>query len=151
MRAVIQRVSSAHVTVDGNTVGQIEAGLLVFLGIARTDTTTAGQWLAAKIAKLRIFPDESGNMNRSLLDHGGRALVVSQFTLHARTHTGTRPSFNDAGPPELAEPLYRSFLEQLQIALENRPVAAGKFGAMMQVQLVNDGPVTIILDSETSA
>ena len=132
-------------------MGQIEAGLLVFLGIARTDTATAGQWLAAKIAKLRIFPDENGNMNRSLLDHGGRALVVSQFTLHARTRKGTRPSFNDAGPPALAEPLYRSFLDQLQIALENRPVAAGKFGAMMQVQLVNDGPVTIILDTETSA
>lgn len=149
MRAVIQRVSSARVTVGESITGEIEAGLLIFLGIARTDTEQTGPWLASKIAKLRIFPDETGNMNRSLLDHGGRALVVSQFTLHARTRKGTRPSFNDAAASDLAEPLYRLFLNQLQVALEDRPVAAGEFGAMMQVQSINDGPVTIILDTET--
>ena len=151
MRAVVQRVTSARVEVGEEITGQIDSGLLILLGIARTDTEAQGQWLAEKIAKLRIFPDEVGNMNRSLLDHGGHALVVSQFTLQARTRKGTRPSFNDAAPPELAEPLYLTFLSQLASALAGRPIAAGKFGAMMQVHLINDGPVTIVLDTEASA
>jgi D-tyrosyl-tRNA(Tyr) deacylase len=148
MRAVIQRVASAHVVVADQTIGAIESGLMILLSICKNDTEKEGPWLADKIAKLRIFPDDDGNMNRSLIDHGGRALVVSQFTLHARTRKGTRPSFNDAAAPALAEPLYEKFLLQLQTALSDRPVAAGKFGAMMQVHLVNDGPVTIILDTE---
>ena len=147
MRAVVQRVTSASVLVEAQTVGAIDTGLMILLGICKTDTEKDGQWIADKIAKLRIFPDDGGNMNRSLIDHGGRALVVSQFTLHARTRKGTRPSFNDAAAPALAEPLYEKFLLQLQTALADRPVAAGKFGAMMQVHLVNDGPVTIILDT----
>jgi D-tyrosyl-tRNA(Tyr) deacylase len=147
MRAVVQRVTSARVSVAEKTVSAIASGLLIFLGVGREDTAAEGQWLAAKIAKLRIFPDETGNMNRSLLDHGGQALVVSQFTLHARTRKGTRPSFNDAAHPTLAEPLYERFNDQLSAALDHRPVASGQFGAMMQVSLVNDGPVTIILDT----
>ncbi len=147
MRAVVQRVASARVDIADKTVGAIESGLLVFLGVGRDDSEAEGLWLAEKIAKLRIFPDEAGNMNRSLLDHGGSALVVSQFTLHARTRKGTRPSFNDAAPPALAEPLYETFVRQLSTALNHRPIATGRFGAMMQVHLVNDGPVTIILDT----
>lgn len=148
MRAVIQRVASAHVVVENQTIGAIESGLMILLGICKTDTVKEGQWLADKISKLRIFSDDDGNMNRSLIDHGGSALVVSQFTLHARTRKGTRPSFNDAAAPALAEPLYEKFLLQLQTALAGQSVAAGKFGAMMQVHLVNNGPVTIILDTE---
>ncbi len=147
MRAVIQRVSHARVSVADEIVGEIGPGLLILLGITHPDTEADGLWLAEKIAKLRIFPDESGNMNRSLLDIGGEALVVSQFTLHARTRKGTRPSFNDAAPPAQAEPLYERFQQQLSTALGNRPVAAGIFGAAMQVTLNNDGPVTLILDT----
>lgn len=147
MRAVIQRVSSAGVTIAGRVAGAIDRGLLVLLGIANGDTTADAEWLAQKIAALRIFEDAEGRMNLSVRDVGGGALVVSQFTLLASTRKGNRPSYNDAARPEAAIPLYEQFLAQLEAAL-GRPVARGEFGAMMQVALVNDGPVTIVLDSK---
>lgn len=146
MRAVIQRVASASVTIDGRLAGAIERGLLVLLGIAAGDTAADGEWLAQKTAALRIFEDADGKMNRSVRDVAGGVLVVSQFTLIASTRKGTRPSFNDAAKPEMAILLYEQFLAQMEAAV-TRPVARGEFGAMMQVALVNDGPVTIILDS----
>ncbi len=147
MRAVIQRVSSARVTIAGEVSGAIERGLLVLLGVAQGDTEADGQWLAEKIAALRIFEDDAGKMNRSVVDVAGGVLVVSQFTLFASTRKGTRPSFNDAAKPELAIPLYEAFVRQATAAL-GRPVATGKFGATMEVALVNDGPVTLIVDSK---
>lgn len=147
MRAVIQRVSAASVTVADERIGEINLGLLVLLGITHDDTQPDATWLAEKISKLRIFSDEVGSMNRSLIDIEGQALVVSQFTLHARTRKGTRPSFNDAAPPDLAEPLYDYFCAELRDRLGPTSIATGKFGAMMQVALVNDGPVTLILDT----
>ena len=146
MRAVIQRVSSARVTVAGEITGEIGDGLLILLGVAQADTEADGDWLAQKIAALRIFEDEAGKMNRSLVDAGGGALVVSQFTLLASTAKGTRPSFNAAAAPALAIPLYEKFVVQLSTVL-GRPVAAGRFGAMMDVALVNAGPVTLVIDS----
>lgn len=146
MRAVVQRVSSAYVTVEGTTVGAVGAGLLVLLGVAQSDTEENAQWLAAKVAALRIFEDNDGKMNRSVVDVGGEMLVVSQFTLLASTRKGTRPSFNDAAKPETAVPLYESFLRHSAAAL-GKPIATGKFGAMMQVGLINDGPVTLVIDS----
>lgn len=147
MRVVLQRVSSASVTVDGTVRAEIQSGVLVLLGIAEGDTADDGAWLAQKIAAMRIFPDDEGRMNRSVVDIAGGALVISQFTLLASTRKGTRPSFNAAAKPELAIPLYEQFLQQLSTALA-RPVAAGIFGADMKVALVNDGPVTIVLDSK---
>lgn len=147
MRVVIQRVSSARVSVGGRIAGQINRGFLVLLGIEQNDTEADGQWLAEKIAKLRVFPDDAGQMNRSVVEVGGDALVVSQFTLHASTQKGTRPSFNRAARPEQAVPLYERFIAQLSTAL-GRPVQTGEFGAHMDVELVNDGPVTLILDSK---
>lgn len=132
---------------DGQTIGAIDNGLLILLGVHGADTPEDGAWLAQKIAALRIFEDETGKMNRSILDAGGGALVVSQFTLFASTRKGTRPSFNDAARPELAIPLYETFVQQLEAQLL-RPVATGRFGAMMQVALVNDGPVTLIIDTQ---
>lgn len=148
MRAVVQRVASARVDIAGETVAAIERGLLVFVGVARGDCAEDGAWLAAKIARLRLFDDDSGKMNLSVLDTRGGVLAVSQFTLHGSVRKGTRPSWNDAAPPAAAEPLYALFLRQLAAAL-GRPPAAGRFGAMMQVHLVNDGPVTLILDTKT--
>lgn len=148
MRAVIQRVSSARVTVAGETTGEVGGGLLVLLGVAQGDTEADAQWLAEKIVALRIFEDDAGKMNRSVSDAGGGLLVVSQFTLFASTRKGTRPSFNDATKPELAIPLYETFVRLAAKAL-GRPVATGRFGAMMEVSLVNDGPVTLIVDSRT--
>ena len=148
MRTIIQRVSTASVSIDGTTTGQIGPGLLVLLGVAQGDTAEDGEWLAQKIAKLRIFPDESGQMNRSVADTGGDVLVVSQFTLFASTRKGTRPSFNAAAAPGLAESLYETFVTQISAAL-GKPVATGKFASMMQVSLVNDGPVTLIIDTKT--
>ena len=147
MRAVIQRVSAASVTVADERIGEINSGLLVLLGITHDDTESDATWLAEKISKLRIFADDAGSMNRSLIDITGQALVVSQFTLHARTHKGTRPSFNDAAPPEIAEPLYEYFCAEFRDRLGPKSIATGKFGAMMKVALVNDGPVTLILDT----
>lgn len=148
MRAILQRVSSASVTIDGRVTGRIDRGLLVLLGIEQADTEADGEWLGQKICKLRIFPDEAGQMNRSLADIGGDILVVSQFTLHASTAKGARPSYNAAARPETARPLYEQFVTQLTGTL-GRPVATGEFGAMMAVELVNDGPVTLIIDSKT--
>jgi len=144
VRAVVQRVSSASVRVEGDVVGAIGRGLLVLLGAWRGDTSENATRLAAKIARLRIFPDESGRFDRSLLDVGGDALVVSQFTLLSDTRKGNRPSFTDAARPEQAEPLVEAFAAALRGS--GIRVETGEFGAYMQVELVNDGPVTIVLD-----
>jgi len=143
MRAVCQRVSGARVLVAGDVVGEIGAGLCVLLGVARPDSAGDAARLAGKIARLRVFEDDAGRFDRSLLDIGGAALVVSQFTLIADTAKGNRPSFSDAAPPEDAEPLYERFCFELRAI--GVPVAQGAFGARMQVELVNDGPVTIVL------
>lgn len=148
MRAVVQRVSSARVTVAGEVTGEIRHGLLVLLGIAEGDTGADAQWLAEKIVALRIFEDDGGRMNRSVVDTSGGLLVVSQFTLLASTRKGTRPSFNAAARPEVAIPLYEDFVRLAGVAL-GRPVATGRFAAMMAVSLVNDGPVTLVIDSRT--
>ena len=147
MRAVIQRVASASVKTADGLAGEIGTGLLVFLGVAKNDAPADCTWLAEKILSLRVFPDDTGQMNRAVNDLDGDLLVVSQFTLHANVCKGTRPSFNDAAKPELAGPLYEEFILQLQTAL-GRPVQTGKFGAAMKVTLVNDGPVTIIVDTK---
>lgn len=155
MRIVLQRVSSATVTIEGRVTGRIERGLLVLVGIEAADSTADGEWLAAKIAKLRLFPDEAawrepsrgGKMNKSVAEIGGDILLISQFTLHASTQKGTQPSFNQAARPEHARPIYEQFITQLTAAL-GRPITTGQFGAMMQVALVNDGPVTLVLDSK---
>lgn len=144
MRALIQRVASASVTVDGRVTGAIDAGLLVFVCAMRDDTETEAEWLARKVAGLRIFRDEAGRMNRSLIDTGGAALVVSQFTLAAETK-GNRPGFSTAAAPEDGRRLYENFSARL--AGLGVAVANGKFGADMRVALVNDGPVTIWLDT----
>lgn len=146
MRAVIQRVSQASVTVAGVTVGKIQQGLLVFLGIHPKDTTSEINWMAEKIANLRIFEDSQGAMNLSLFDISKEMLIVSQFTLYGDCRKGRRPGFSGAAPPELAEPLYLQFIDKVeQMGIRT---AAGEFGAMMEVQLKNDGPVTLLLDSE---
>ena len=146
MRAVWQRVTEARVRVDGSVVGEIGRGLCILLGIARGDGEAACAQLAAKIARLRVFPDDDGRFDRSLLDIGGGALVVSQFTLLADTARGNRPSFSGAAAPEDAQPLYDRFCAELRsLGVE---VATGVFGATMQVELVNDGPVTIVLDTD---
>ncbi|MBI5425117.1 MAG: D-tyrosyl-tRNA(Tyr) deacylase [Opitutae bacterium] len=147
MRVVVQRVANAKVTVEGRVTGEIGRGLLVLQGIVPSDTPADGDWLAQKLTKLRIFEDTDGKMNLSVADIGGGILLVSQFTLHASTAKGTRPSFNAAARPEIARPLYELFQQQLASAL-GRPVATGEFGAMMQVSLVNDGPVTLVIDSQ---
>ncbi len=144
MRAVVQRVSRASVSVDGREVGAIGRGLLVLLGVARGDDRSKVAWMADKIAGLRIFADEEGKMNRDLASVGGEVLVVSQFTLYGDVSRGRRPSFVEAAPPEEAIPLYQAFVAALR---ERRlPVATGEFGAMMQVELVNDGPVTLVIE-----
>jgi len=146
MRAVVQRVSRAEVRVDGDVVGACRAGLLVLLGAAVSDDDAAAERLATKVARLRIFPDDDGRFDRSLLDTGGEALVVSQFTLLAdsKHQKGTRPSFSDAARPEVAEPLIERFSDTLRDL--GVPVQTGVFGAYMEVELVNDGPVTIVMD-----
>ena len=144
MRAVVQRVAEARVTVDGAEVGRIGAGLCVLVGVAPTDTADTMTWLSAKLAHLRIFADADGRMNRSVTDINGGILVVSQFTLYGDARKGNRPSFVDAAPPEVAEPLYDALVADLRA--RSLTVATGRFGAMMRVELVNDGPVTILLD-----
>src|SRR5689334_4264296 len=146
MRALLQRVSHASVTVDKQIVGQIGQGLLVLLGVGQDDSEAQVKTLADKIVHLRIFEDDEGKMNRSLLDIGGEVLVVSQFTLYADIRKGRRPSFTDAAPPAIAEPLVERFQEA--IAAHGIKVAGGVFGAMMEVELINQGPVTIWMDSE---
>ncbi len=146
MRLVIQRVRSAQVTVEEAVTGRIGAGLLVLAGFAPADTPAQLAWMARKLVQLRIFPDDAGQMNRSVLDTGGDVLVVSQFTLLADARKGNRPSYAAAAPPLVAEPLYRQFVA-LVAELLGRSVPTGTFGADMQVSLTNDGPVTIVLDS----
>lgn len=145
MKVVIQRVTSASVTVDGNSISKIGCGFLILLGVQQGDDEKDLEYLVKKTAGLRIFKDENQHMNLSIQDLGGEALVVSQFTLCADTHKGRRPSFIHAAPPEMAEQMYQQFCEQLKTA--GVPVQTGKFGAMMDVSLINDGPVTIILNS----
>jgi D-tyrosyl-tRNA(Tyr) deacylase len=147
MRALIQRVTEAAVVVDNATVGEIGLGLLVLLGIEAADSQEDIEWLAGKIIRLRIFPDGAGAMNQSLAEVNGQALVVSQFTLFASTKKGNRPSFIQAAPPELADRMYKDFCQQLEILL-GKPVQRGVFGAHMSVRLINDGPVTIWMDSK---
>jgi len=148
MRAVIQRVTEASVTVNNQVVGQIGCGLLVLLGIGVGDQPAEANRLAEKIANMRVFADDDGRFNRSALDVGGAALVISQFTLYADTRRGRRPSFAAAAPPELAAPLVDAFVAALRE--RGMTVASGVFGAHMHVALLNDGPVTIVLDSTTS-
>jgi D-aminoacyl-tRNA deacylase len=147
MRALIQRVSSASVTIDDEVTSGIGQGLLIFLGVEEADTPEDVAWLAGKIGKLRIFSDADGKMNADITQIGGHFLVVSQFTLHANTRKGNRPSFIRAARPDVAIPLYESFLTQLERE-SNRPVRSGIFGADMKVSLLNDGPVTIWMDSK---
>ena len=147
MRALIQRVSMSRVRVDDITVGEIKQGLLVLLGVAPDDTIADRDWLLRKILKLRIFADEEGRMNRSVTDIEGGLLVISQFTLFADASQGNRPSFMHSAPPEFAESAYNDFLEKLR-QNHNGSVATGRFAADMQVELINDGPVTLLLDSK---
>ena len=147
MRVLLQRVSEAAVKVEGAVVGQIEHGLLALVGIEAADTPADIDWLCRKIVALRIFNDEAGLMNRSVLDIGGNILAISQFTLHASTKKGTRPSYSRAARPDFAQPMYHAFLETLSSAL-GKTVQQGIFGADMKVCLINDGPVSIWLDSK---
>lgn len=146
MRAIIQRVSQASVSIGGSLHAGIEKGLLVLLGIETADEAADTAWLSGKIAQMRLFDDAEGVMNLSVKEVNGSLLVISQFTLHASTKKGNRPSYIRAAKPPQAIPLYESFLKQLEVA-SGRPVRAGVFGADMQVSLVNDGPVTIVIDS----
>lgn len=147
MRVVIQRVATASVTVEGQITGAIERGLLVLMGIEDADSKEDLEWLSGKMVNLRIFDDENGIMNKSVLDIGGGILLVSQFTLHASTKKGNRPSYIKASKPEIAIPLYEAMIDQLTKDL-GKPIGTGIFGADMKVQLLNDGPVTIVMDSK---
>src|SRR5205807_7286415 len=148
MRAVVQRVSRARVLIDGACVGEIGQGLLILLGITQSDTMEQSRWLAEKVVGLRIFNDAEGKMNLSVADVRGGALIVSQFTLYGDCRKGRRPSFIDAAGPEIAIPLYEEFINAVKA--QGVPTATGQFGAMMQVELVNDGPVTLIVESKSS-
>jgi D-aminoacyl-tRNA deacylase len=147
MRSVIQRVTKASVMIDGKINGSIGAGLLVFLGIEDADNEEDIEWLSGKIINLRIFNDEAGVMNRSLLEIAGDILLISQFTLHASTKKGNRPSYIKAGKPDIAIPLYEKMIQQLTGKL-GKDISTGIFGADMKVELLNDGPVTIVIDSK---
>lgn len=147
MKAVIQRVSRASVTIESNIVASINIGILILLGIVDEDTSQDIQWLSNKITNLRIFDDENGVMNKSVIDVNGEAIVVSQFTLHASTKKGNRPSYIKVAKPEIAIPLYESFVKQFELDL-GKKVMTGEFGADMKVELINDGPVTIIIDTK---
>ena len=146
MRAVVQRVSKASVTINGQIRGAIETGLLVLLAVEEADTPEDIEWLSGKIVRLRIFPDDQGGMNRSVQEVGGDILLISQFTLFASTKKGNRPSYSRAARPEIAVPLYQTFTRKLAEDL-GKPIQTGEFGADMKVTLVNDGPVTIVIDS----
>lgn len=147
MKIVLQRVSEASVVIDNSKVASIKKGLLVLLGIVNDDTQDDIDWLCKKMLNLRVFPDENGTMNLSVLETNGDVILVSQFTLHASTKKGNRPSYIKAAKPDVAIPLYQDFIKTLQTAL-GKPIQTGEFGADMKVQLVNDGPVTIIIDSK---
>ena len=146
MRVVLQRVARARVVVAGEVVGEIGRGLLVLLGVARDDTAEQARWLADKVVSLRLFGDDDGNINRDVTEAGGGVLVVSQFTLYGDCRKGRRPSFVGAAAPEAAVPLYEAFVNAVRA--RGVPTATGRFGAMMQVELVNDGPVTLVVDSK---
>ncbi len=146
MRAVVQRAARASVVIEGETVGTIGAGLVVLLGVTHADTEIQAKWLAEKVVGLRIFNDADGKMNRDLLEVDGAMLIVSQFTLYGDCRKGKRPSFIEAAPPNVAIPLYEAFINAVKAL--GVPVATGRFGADMQVELVNDGPVTLIVDSK---
>lgn len=145
MRAVVQRVTNSDVKVEGQVLGAIDTGLMVLLGVGPDDGEKEIEWLAKKIVKLRIFPDDEGRMNKSLIDAGGSCLIISQFTLMGDCRKGNRPSFIHAAKPEIAEPLYERFIEA--VAAHGVPVQSGKFGGYMMVSLINDGPVTLIIDT----
>tara|TARA_B100000925_G_C21904977_1_gene428856 strand:- start:418 stop:870 length:453 start_codon:yes stop_codon:yes gene_type:complete len=147
MRVVIQCVSEASVRIDGQIYSQIQKGLLIFLGVEHSDTEKDVEWISKKIVNLRIFSDENNQMNKSVIDIKGQLLVVSQFTLHSKTKKGNRPSFIKAARPEFAKPLYEAFLKRLSVHSQSL-VLTGKFGANMQVNLCNDGPITLIIDSK---
>ena len=147
MRALIQRVRKASVSIGGTVAGQIGPGLLVLFGVTHSDTESDAAYLAEKLANLRIFEDEAGKMNRSLIECGGEALVVSQFTLYGDCRKGRRPGFSEAAPPELAVPLYEKFVELLSVQI-GKKVPTGEFGADMLVSLENDGPVTFMVESK---
>jgi len=147
MKAVIQRVSNACVTIDGEKVASIAKGFLILLGVINEDTQEDISWLSKKITNLRVFENEDGVMNNSLIDVDGEAIVVSQFTLYANTKKGNRPSYIKAAKPDIAIPLYESFVKQLEIDLDKK-IQTGQFGADMKVELLNDGPVTIIIDTK---
>ncbi|THD33365.1 MAG: D-tyrosyl-tRNA(Tyr) deacylase [Flavobacterium johnsoniae] len=147
MKAVIQRVSHASVTIEGEKVSEIQSGLLVLVGFEDSDTQEDIQWLSAKIANLRIFGDEDDVMNLSIKDIGGDIIIVSQFTLHAATKKGNRPSYIKASKPDIAIPLYENFISQMEADL-GKKVQTGRFGADMKVALLNDGPVTIVIDTK---
>ena len=148
MRAVIQRVSRASVSVDGEQLGVISTGLVALIGICAADGNKDVDWLAEKIINLRIFPDDTGKMNRSLADIGGEMLIVSQFTLYGDCRKGRRPGYSNAASPDKAEPLYQRFIGQVD--QQNIKTASGKFQAMMEVTIINDGPVTLLVDSDKS-
>ena len=147
MRALIQRVSDAHLTINQETESFIGPGLVVLLGIEEVDDGSDIEWLSGKISRLRIFNDREGVMNLSVTDRGGEVMIISQFTLHASTRKGNRPSYIKAAPPEIAIPLYEQFISRMEKDL-GRPVVTGEFGAMMKVNLTNDGPVTIMIDTQ---
>jgi D-tyrosyl-tRNA(Tyr) deacylase len=147
MRLVIQRVTRASVSIDDKIKSEIKNGMMVLVGFEPADTDDDISWMTKKLVNLRIFDDENGVMNKSILDVGGDVLLISQFTLHARTKKGNRPSYIDAAPPETAIPLYEKFIANIEDAL-GKSIGTGEFGANMQVELVNDGPVTIFIDSK---
>lgn len=147
MRAVIQRVNEASVSIDQQIISEISAGLLVFLGIEDSDNDEDVEWLCGKISRLRIFPDAEGVMNLSVMDIQGEVLVISQFTLHASTKKGNRPSYIKAAPPLFAIPMYEKFIGTME-TLIGKPISKGEFGGMMEISLVNSGPVTIIIDTK---
>jgi len=148
MRALIQRVTSGFVTIEGKHVAEISSGMVVLLGIKKDDTPAAAHYLAERTAKLRIFNDEADVMNKNIIESGGAALVVSQFTLYADTRKGNKPSYTDAAPPEEALPLYEEYVATLRKLITAEKVQTGVFRAMMQIHIVNDGPVTVMLESK---
>ena len=148
MRTVIQRVNSATVSINNKKISEIGKGLLIFVGIENLDTNEDIEWLSGKISRLRVFDDEEGVMNLSINEIEGQVMVISQFTLHAKTKKGNRPSYIHAAKPEISLPLYNKFVQQLSVDINNNDIKTGEFGANMQITLTNDGPVTIIIDTK---